>query len=120
MYERLVEDHFMKIADLVKIQQALVAEKSSYFSDWPITPEQRAACWQNLAQTLDALIALGRRGSVEDATDILRQCIERYNELDEGFICTIEREELCDTLYEIGDARGLDGDEDWVDKWREW
>lgn len=107
----------MKLASPVKFRNRLIDKKSSHFSDWPITPEQGEACWQNLAQTL---IALGRRGSVEDATDILRQCIEQYNELDEGFICTIEREELCDTLYEIGDACGLDGDEDWVDKWREW
>jgi hypothetical protein len=46
--------------------------------------------------------------------------VERYNELDDGFICTIEREELCDILYELGDFCGLDSEEDWVDEWREW
>ena len=96
----------MNTAALDKYRKRLTDEKGSYFVDWPVEPEQREACWENLAQTLDALIALGKRGTVEDATEIFRQCVERYNELDEGFICTIEREELCDILYEIGDYCG--------------
>src|SRR5262245_3672857 len=114
------EDIAVKIASLVKFRKRLTDEKASYFADWPVKPEQREACWQNLAQTVDALIALGRRGTVEDATDILRRCVERYNELDEGFICTIDREELCDILYEIGGYCGMDSEEDWVDEWRDW
>lgn len=110
----------MKIASLVKYRKRLTDEKASYFADWPVQPEQREACWQNLAQTVDALIALGRRGTVEDATDILRRCVERYNDLDAGFICTIEREELCDILYEIGGYCGMDSEADWVDEWRDW
>src|SRR5262249_52288862 len=110
----------MKTSSLIKYRKRLDDEKASFFGDWPITPEQREACWQNLAQTVDALIAWGRRGTVEDATETLRRCVERYNELDEGFICTIEREELCDILYEIGSFCGLDSEEDWVDEWRDW
>jgi len=110
----------VKIASLIKYRKRLTDEKESYFADWTITPKQREACWQNLAQTVDALIALGRRGSVEDATDIFRQCVERYNKLDKGFICTIERDELCDILYKIGSYCGMDSEEDWVDEWREW
>jgi hypothetical protein len=98
----------------------LTDKKDLYFSDWPITPEQREACWQALAQTVDELIALGPRGSAKAAADVLRRCVERYNELDDGFICTIEREELCDILYQLGDYSGLDGEEDWVDEWRDW
>jgi hypothetical protein len=92
----------------------------SLFSDWNATPEQRQACRGNLAKTLEKLIALGPHGSVDDATDLLRQCIEEFNELDEGFIGTIEREQLCDMLYDIGDLCGLDGEEEWVDEWRDW
>jgi hypothetical protein len=61
-----------------------------------------------------------QRGTVEGATEILRQCVERYNELDEGFICTIEREELCDILYKIGECCGPDSEDDRVDEWRDW
>src|SRR5262249_20918874 len=93
----------VKTASLRNYRKRLTDEKHLYFSDWPVTPEQREACWQALAEAVDALIALGPRGSVEKATGVLRRCVERYNELDEGFICTIEREELCDILYELGD-----------------
>jgi hypothetical protein len=110
----------MQTTSLITYRKRLNDEKESCFADWPIEPEQREACWQNLAETVDALIALGERGTVDDATRILRKCVERYNELDEGFICTIEREELCDILYEIGGYCGLDGEDDWVDEWREW
>jgi hypothetical protein len=110
----------VKTASLIKYRARLSAESASYFDDWPITPAQRQACWQNLVQTVDALIALGPRGTAEGATEILRQCVERYNELDEGFICTLEREELCDILYEIGECCGPDSEDDWVDEWRDW
>jgi hypothetical protein len=110
----------VKTASLRKYRKRLTDEKHLYFSDWPITREQREACWQALAEAVDALIALGPRGSVEDATGVLRRCVEQYNEIDEGFICTIEREELCDILYELGDLCGLDSEEDWVDEWRDW
>jgi hypothetical protein len=110
----------VNVASLMHYRKRLTEEKASFFSDWAITPEQREACWQNLVQTVDALVALGPDGTVEDATDLLRQCVERYNELDEGFIATIEREDLCDILYELGNYCGLDGADDWVDEWREW
>ncbi|WP_422929093.1 hypothetical protein [Singulisphaera sp. PoT] len=110
----------MDISKLQDYRKTLEAERESLFSDWPISPEVREACWRNLADALDALIALGPDGSEDDASEILRRCIERYNDLDDGFICTIEREELCDILYELGDDCGLDGGEEWVDEWRDW
>jgi len=110
----------MKTAALRKYRERLTNDKDSYFGDWPVSAETREECWKILADTLDALIALGANASVEDATNVLRQCVERYNDLDDGFICTIEREELCDILYEIGDLCGLDSQEDWVDEWRDW
>jgi hypothetical protein len=110
----------MNIASLTAYRKRLTDEKASYFSDWPVSPEQREACWQNLAQTTDSLLALGPQGTVEDASDVLRRCVERYNELDEGFIGTIEREELCDILYALGDECGLGGEDEWVDEWRDW
>ncbi len=110
----------MKTALLVKYRKRLADEEATLFGDWPITPEQREACWQNLAQTLDALIALGRRGTVADATAVLCGCVERFNALDEGFICTIEREELCEILEEVGEFCGLDSEEDWVGPMRDW
>jgi len=110
----------MNIESLTKFRKRLTDERESYFAEWEMEPDQREACWQNLALTLDALIALGQQGSVKNSTEILRRCVEQYNELDDGFICTIEREELCDIMYEIGGYCGLDGDGAWVDAWRDW
>jgi hypothetical protein len=110
----------MKAAALRRYRKRLDDARDDYFHDWPISARKRRACWQNLAGTLDALVALGPRGSVKAATDLLRKCVEKFNRLDDGFICTIEREELCDILYEIGDMCGLNGGDDWVDEWRDW
>ena len=52
----------------------------------------------------------------------LREAVDRLNEMDEtgGFIETMEREDLCDVLYRIGEAAGVSPDEEWVDEYRDW
>lgn len=110
----------MRTAALTKYRQRMADGKIADFADWDVTAQQRAAVRRALLGALDKLIALGRYGKVEAATEILRKCVERLNALDEGFICTIEREELCDILYAIGDFCGMDPDEEWVDEWRDW
>jgi len=110
----------MKIAALQEYRNRFFNQKEHCFLDWAVSEEIRAACWKNLADTLDRLISLGPDGTVDAATELLRGCIETFNDLDTGFICTIEREELCTILYEIGGLCGLDDKEDWVDPWRDW
>ena len=46
----------VNIASLVEYRKRLCDKKATYFVDWPVTPEQREACWENLKQTLDALL----------------------------------------------------------------
>jgi len=94
--------------------------QANLFDDWPVTPEGREACRKALADGVDALIALGPEppdGAVEDA---LGRCVEAFNELDDGFICTIERENLCDALYKLGDLCGMSSEVEWVDEHRDW
>jgi hypothetical protein len=81
-----------------------------------------AATRKVLLAALDKLIALGSRGKPEAAQKILARAVERLNKLDEQdqFICTIEREDLCDWFYEVGELCGIDPDEDWVDDYRDW
>ena len=113
----------MNIEGLKEYRNRLDAEKDSYFEDWPIDPGIREARRVNLTGTLDALITLGPEASKEAALGVLRRCVEQFNELDEAdepFIFTIEREALCDVLYEIGDLCGLDSRDEWVDQWRDW
>jgi hypothetical protein len=113
----------MTTEGLKEYRNRLDAERDSYFEDWPIDPGVREACRINLTGTLDALITLGPEASREAALGVLRRCIERFDELDEAdepFIITIEREELCDILYEIGGLCGLDSSDEWADEWRDW
>jgi len=42
-----------------------------------------------------------------------------FNELNDGWICTIEREDIFDTICEAIELCGLSCDEDWLDD-REW
>jgi hypothetical protein len=50
----------------------------------------------------------------------VRRCVKRFNKLDDGWICTIEREDICDCLAQIVDLCGMDGSADWVDEDRDW
>jgi hypothetical protein len=40
--------------------------------------------------------------------------------MDEGDICTIEREEICELIDEIGEAADLDIEGEELTKWRDW
>jgi hypothetical protein len=113
----------MNVEGLKEYRNRLDAEKDSYFEDWSIDSGIREACRVNLTGTLDALIALGPEASRQAALGVLRRCVEWFNELDKAdkpFIWTMEREELCDILYEIGGLCGLDSGDEWVDQWRDW
>jgi hypothetical protein len=72
--------------------------------------------------TIDALIALGPDAPEPARLDEIRHCVQRFNALDadEGFIMTIEREDICELIDEVAELVGLedydedlDGDRDW-------
>lgn len=69
---------------------------------------------------VDALAALGPDGSLRAVRREVRRCVERFNELDDGWICTIEREDIVDGLGRLVDLCGMDGTAEWVDDGREW
>ncbi len=80
---------------------------------------------ENFRQTVKALVELGPNPSSRGVLRILKQCIERFNELNErydGFIETVEREEICDEFREIVHAAGLRGEryDNLADRWRDW
>jgi hypothetical protein len=110
----------MNPTGLREYRDRLDTEKEAFFRDWPISAEVREACRQNLAATVDALIGLGPDAPAAAVSDVLGRCVERYNDLDNGFIGTIEREELADILYEVGRLAGMDDEDDWLEEWREW
>ena len=74
------------------------------------------------SELLDELIQLGSDPTHDRVEDAFRRAVEKTNELDGTFdgFTTIEREDLCEALYEIGSLCGMPEDEEWVDKWRAW
>lgn len=74
---------------------------------------------------IDDLMQLPENASEAERLLVFERCVECLNELDDSEdlshgIDTIEREEFCEQLYEIGDIVGLDSATDFVDDWREW
>lgn len=52
------------------------------------------------------------RASVNDV-------VRRFNDLDDGWIETMEREDICERIFDILDAAGFEADEDWLGE-RDW
>jgi hypothetical protein len=98
--------------------------KERFFAGWEgyVTPAAIHESRQIIRDTIDGLIALGSKPTKKLAVPILRQCIERFNRLDEKrhFICTIEREGICDHFYEVIRVAKLKGCDDLADRWRDW
>ena len=75
-----------------------------------------------LRQLAVALIATAPDTSLERIGTLFVACVERFNELDmeDQFICTIEREDICEELYRLGDLCGVsDSVDEWLDN-RDW
>jgi len=68
---------------------------------------------------IDDLIGLGSDPKEADVKAAVDRCVVRFNELDDGWICTIEREDLFELICEVVGLAGFECDEDWVDE-REW
>ena len=75
------------------------------------------ACVQKL---VDSLLSLGLTPSDAQVKAEVAQCVESFNQLDDGWIATIEREDIIERLSEIVELAGLDGAADWIDKNRDW
>jgi hypothetical protein len=95
------------------------------FAGWQgyVEPEKLRGSRKIMRQVIDALEALGPEPPEWAVLDVLRRCVERFNELDEetdGFIYTIEREDICERLYDLIQLTGLEGLDEVADRWRDW
>ena len=94
---------------------------SRFFESWDgsIAPEHIEASEGILCRLIDDLIALGP-DRTEDATRrVVEACVQRFNEIDDGWICTIEREDIYEQVGRVVDVCGFEYDEDWLDG-RDW
>lgn len=99
--------------------------KYKFFEDWDDYPPAKAirASRKIMKETVQALIALGDNASESDRRQLLQTCIEKFNKLnsvEDDFIETTVREDICDEFALIVGACGLGHSEDIADQWREW
>jgi hypothetical protein len=95
-----------------------------FFPRWKRYPSEMAkrASRKIMAETVERLQELGPISAEADRMEVLRRCIESFNELDAQsyFIETVEREDICWEFEAIVHACGLGTHKDLADKWRDW
>jgi hypothetical protein len=106
------------MADIAALQR-LRAER--FFGGWDgfIAPEHVEASEASVRRLIDDLIALGPNPTEEAARRAVDTCVRRFNDLDDGWICTIEREDICEQFGRVVGACGFDCQEEWLHE-REW
>lgn len=87
--------------------------------------EYRHVLIAELERLRSALIALPEDSSEAEILSCFERCVCALNDVDgdeELDICidTVDREQLCEALYTMGDVVGLDADTEYVDEWRDW
>jgi len=94
------------------------------FADWEESHPARVAqaALKILHETADALLRLGAEASGPAGVKVLKQYIERFNELNdkECFIDTIDREDICEYLYRLAELSGLEEHAESVEELRDW
>src|SRR5262245_43135866 len=99
-----------KIAALKRLQ------KGRFFEAWDEFIEARRvrACEGYLRRLIDDLVALGPRMTEADARRAVNACVRRFNRIDDGWICTIEREDIFEQIGRVIDLCGFEYEEDWI------
>ncbi len=92
-----------------------------FFDGWvgSVALERAEASEASLRRLIDALIALGPHPPEEAVRRAVDECVRQFNDIDEGWICTIEREDIYEQVSRIVDACGIDCQEDWLEE-RDW
>jgi hypothetical protein len=91
------------------------------FAGWDgyVAPEHVAAAEASVHRLIDDLIALGPTLTEEAARRAVDACVRRFNDIDDGWICTMEREDIYEQVGRVVVACGFDCQEDWLDE-RDW
>jgi hypothetical protein len=92
-----------------------------FFDGWDtfVTPERVEASEASIRRLIDDLIALGANPSEAAVRRAVEACVRRFNDLDDGWICTIEREDIYEQVGRAVEACGFDCQEDWLQA-RDW
>ena len=92
-----------------------------FFRAWDgyVSAKRIASSEANIQRLIDELLSLGERLTEDDARRAVDECVRCFNDLDDGWICTIEREDIFEQIGRVIDVCGFDYDEGWLDE-RDW
>jgi hypothetical protein len=92
-----------------------------FFANWDdyVTIERVSASERTLRKLIDDLLKLGPELTEESARAAVDECVRRFNTLDDGWICTVEREDIYEQVGSVIDCCGFGCDESWLDE-RHW
>lgn len=78
-----------------------------FLESWPpsVAPDRVAAVRRILESLVEEISARVGDPTFDSASRI-REAVLALNVVDTGFICTIEREDLCDYFFAVGNAAG--------------
>jgi hypothetical protein len=114
------------MSDLAALQQY---REQAMFSHWaPDVPVDRiVAAADTVKLLIDDVVALGADPQEADVRSAVGACVRRFNELDEldanGWIFTMEREDISEAIWRVVELAAFDLDEGPDDSWtegREW
>lgn len=92
------------------------------WSDYP--PMDAIAASRDLMKDLtEDLFRLGPGACEAEKLSVLKECIERFNEIDadmDHFIETVEREDIYSELEAVAHASGIESHISKIDDWRDW
>jgi len=93
-----------------------------HFKSWDtfVDAKRIAKSEKSIDKLIDDLILLGDEPDEKKARRAVARCVKRFNTMDDdGWICTIEREDICEVIANLVTTCGFEDDDDWYDD-RDW
>ena len=92
-----------------------------FFESWDgfVSAERIITSEQIVRGLIDTLIVTAPPTGEPTVRQVVRHAVARFNEADDGWISTIEREDICDQLSRVTQVAGLTCEDEWLDgrKW---
>lgn len=84
-----------------------------FFANWDtFVADERIAAAERIMQQLVAEFVIHPQISAEIVRAAVGRCVERFNEIDDTWICTIERDDICEAIFRIVTAAGGEWNEE--------
>jgi len=105
------------MSDLTALTQL---RERSLFATWPVRRRDRqTAAVDAIRQLISKVIAIGANPNGSDVRLAISACVRTFNALDDGWIATIEREDIAEAIFDVVRLAGFQCDDGWIAD-REW